>query len=185
MACAKGTSSHRQFGRIYLVLMSITGFTTLFMAAEVGPRFFGHLGYIHLLSILTLVTVPTAYFAAKTHRVAIHRICMIGLYFGGILIAGSFALAPGRLLHGWCLVPESTLQVMVGKQHLAEGLDPSVKHLYTNINQYKFIPATYPAPTARHTPCTACPPHRCSPAKSAGLQRLRSAARAGPGLPLC
>ena len=101
MVRAKGTARHRQLGQIYLLLMLVTGCTTLFMSAEVGPKFFGHFGYIHLLSILTLVTVPTAFFAAKTHQVAIHRNCMIGLYFGGILIAGSFALAPGRLLHGW------------------------------------------------------------------------------------
>lgn len=26
---------------------------------------------------------------------------MISLYVGGLLIAGSFTLMPGRLLHGW------------------------------------------------------------------------------------
>jgi uncharacterized membrane protein len=26
---------------------------------------------------------------------------MLGLYFGGILIAGAFAFTPGRMLHAW------------------------------------------------------------------------------------
>lgn len=97
----KGTEAHRKYGKVYLVLMLLTGAVTLFMPAEVGPRFMGHFGYLHSLSLLTLFTVPTAYFAAKNHNVSLHRNCMIGLYAGGILIAGSFALMPGRLLHGW------------------------------------------------------------------------------------
>jgi uncharacterized membrane protein len=97
----KGTSHHRELGRIYLALMLLTGITTLFMPAGVGPRFLGHFGYLHLLSVFTLVTVVRAFHAARTHQVALHRNNMIGLYCGGILIAGSFALMPGRLLHGW------------------------------------------------------------------------------------
>lgn len=97
----KGTTQHRRLGRIYLPLMFITACITLFMPAEVGPRFFGHFGYIHSLSLLTLATVPTAYFAARHHNVLLHRWNMLGLYFGGLIIAGGFAFTPGRLLHGW------------------------------------------------------------------------------------
>jgi uncharacterized membrane protein len=32
-----------------------------------------------------------------------HRNNMIGLYVGGLIIAGSFAFMPGRLLHTWLL----------------------------------------------------------------------------------
>lgn len=98
---AKGTAHHRTLGRVYLVLMAITGGITLAMPAQVGPQFLGHFGYIHLLSVLTLVTVPLAYHAARTHQVALHRRNMLGLYFGGLLLAGAFAFAPGRLLHSW------------------------------------------------------------------------------------
>ena len=97
----KGTGRHRVMGRIYLVLMGTTAIVTLLMPARVGPQFFGHFGYIHLLSLLTLVTVPTAYYAALTHNVRLHSRNMIGLYFGGLILAGAFAFSPGRLLHGW------------------------------------------------------------------------------------
>ena len=97
----KGTPIHRRLGRIYLSLMAVTGIVTLFMPAVVGPTLLGHFGFIHSFSILTLVTVPSAYLAARAGRISTHRGNMIGLYVGGILIAGSLALTPGRLLHGW------------------------------------------------------------------------------------
>lgn len=97
----KGTTRHRFLGRAYLVLMLATGITTLFMPARVGPSVLGHFGFIHLFSLLTLYAVPTAWRAARQGDIATHRGNMIGLYVGGILIAGAFALMPGRLLHGW------------------------------------------------------------------------------------
>ena len=84
-----------------MVLMLVTATTTLFMKARVGPVFLNHFGYIHSLSILTIYTVPFAYNAEKKGNSKKHKSGMIGLYAGGIIIAGSFALMPGRLLHGW------------------------------------------------------------------------------------
>ena len=97
----KGTAHHRQLGRIYMGLMAVTAIITLFMPAEVGSRFLDHFGWIHILSIVTFVTVPTAFYAARHHKVEMHKWNMISLYIGGLLIAGGFALAPGRLLNGW------------------------------------------------------------------------------------
>jgi uncharacterized membrane protein len=97
----KGTPSHKLLGKIYMVLMLVTGLITLAMPAEVGPRFLGHFGFIHAFSFLTLYSVPSAYFAIRRGNIKLHRANMIGLYVGGILIAGSFALAPGRMLHTW------------------------------------------------------------------------------------
>lgn len=97
----KGTPSHKALGKVYLVLMAITGVVTLFMPAAVGSRFLGHFGFIHLFSLLTLYSVPTAWFAARRGDVKAHKSSMIGLYVGGLLIAGSFAFGPGRLLNRW------------------------------------------------------------------------------------
>jgi uncharacterized membrane protein len=97
----KGTPSHKLLGKIYMILMLATGLITLAMPAEVGPRIFGHFGFIHAFSFLTLYSAPAAYFAIRRGNIKVHRANMIGLYVGGILIAGSFALAPGRMLHEW------------------------------------------------------------------------------------
>jgi len=97
----KGTPGHRVLGRIYLALMFVTALTALFMPARVGPTVLGRFGFIHLLCILVLYAAPKAYLAARRHDVRTHRIAMISLYVGALVIAGSFAFAPGRLLHEW------------------------------------------------------------------------------------
>ncbi|MGY0627700.1 MAG: DUF2306 domain-containing protein [Paraglaciecola chathamensis] len=97
----KGTPKHRLLGKVYMALMLIPALTTLFMSAEVGPVVFGHFGFIHLFSLLVLYSVPTALIAARNGNIKKHRASMVGLYIGGLLIAGSFTLMPGRMLHGW------------------------------------------------------------------------------------
>jgi len=99
LLAAKGTTVHRGLGRIYMPLMLTTGIVTLFMPARVGPSVVGHFGLIHVFSLFTLYSVPTAYRAIRTGNVGRHRRAMIGLYVGGILVAGSFAFMPGRMLH--------------------------------------------------------------------------------------
>lgn len=95
----KGTPFHQKAGRVYMILMLFTAFITLFMPAQVGPRFFNHFGYLHSFSFLTLYSVPTAYIAIKKGDVKTHKRKMILLYFGAIIIAGGFTLFPGRYLH--------------------------------------------------------------------------------------
>ena len=101
LAMSKGTHTHKALGRIYLVLMIGTGIVTLFMPAHVGPTAYGHFGFIHAFSVLTLYSAPMAYLAARRGDVRTHRENMIGLNVSCIMIAGGFALAPGRLLHTW------------------------------------------------------------------------------------
>jgi uncharacterized membrane protein len=97
----KGTPNHKVLGKIYMVLMLVTATITLFMPAQVGPRVVGHFGFIHLFSLLVFWSVPMAFINARRGDVKGHRSSMIGLYVGGLLIAGSFAFMPGRLLHSW------------------------------------------------------------------------------------
>ncbi|MCV6621108.1 MAG: DUF2306 domain-containing protein [Cellvibrionaceae bacterium] len=97
----KGTAIHKLLGKTYMVLMLLTAIITLFMPAAVGARLLGHFGFIHLFSLLTLYAVPTAFFAARRGDIAAHKGPMIGLFIGGVLIAGTFAFMPGRILHGW------------------------------------------------------------------------------------
>ena len=95
----KGTLLHRRLGKIYMVLMVVTAALTLLMPAKVGPQLAGHFGFIHLLSLLTLLTVPQAIIAARRRMIRAHRNAMIALYSGAIIIAGAFTLMPGRYLH--------------------------------------------------------------------------------------
>ena len=95
----KGTTIHIFGGRIYMILMLITASITLFMPSHLGPIILNHFGWIHSFSFLTLYTVPTAYIAIKKGDIKTHKRKMILLYFGAIIIAGSFTFVPGRYLH--------------------------------------------------------------------------------------
>ena len=101
LARKKGNPAHRTLGRLYLALMATTALVSLLMPAHVGPQLLGHFGFIHLFSLLTLYLVPSAYLAARNGNIKAHRGRMMGLYTGGILVAGAFAFSPGRMLHGW------------------------------------------------------------------------------------
>ena len=94
----KGAPHHRALGYLYLSLMTITAIATLFIH-QVNPS--GPMGFslIHLFVPLTLFSVVGAISGARTHNVRRHRNSMIGLYLGGILIAGAFTFLPGRIMH--------------------------------------------------------------------------------------
>ena len=97
----KGTPAHKFLGKIYMGLMLFTAFITLFMEALVGPKFLNHFGFLHLLSLFVLYTVPTAYRAIRVGNIKLHKRKMVGLYLGALLVAGAFTLSPGRLIHTW------------------------------------------------------------------------------------
>ncbi len=60
---------------------------------------FWGLSPIHLLVPLTLFSVVGALRGAWTHNIAMHKRSMIGLYIGGMLIAGTLTFLPGRIMH--------------------------------------------------------------------------------------
>lgn len=101
LSVKKGTDFHKNLGKIYMVLMMVTAIITLFMPAYVGPQFLHHFGYIHLFSFLTLYSVPTAIIAIKKGQIKKHKLKMIFLYIGAIIIAGGFTFTPGRFLHSF------------------------------------------------------------------------------------
>jgi len=104
LAQPKGNKSHKSLGLIYMLLMVFSCLVSLGMPAKVGPQLLLHFGFIHVLSVVALVSVVIAFKAIRQGNVKVHKRAMIGLYIGGILVAGSFTLMPGRLLHHWIIV---------------------------------------------------------------------------------
>ncbi|PPK92755.1 putative membrane protein [Nonlabens xylanidelens] len=96
---SKGTIWHRNLGKYYMISMMVTAIVSLFMPAMVGPQFLNHFGYIHLFSLLTLWSVPTAYIAIRKGQVKKHKLKMIFLYIGALIIAGGFTFVPGRFMY--------------------------------------------------------------------------------------
>jgi uncharacterized membrane protein len=95
----KGARNHRAVGFVYLALMTITAIAALFIHTIMpnGP-FFGF-SPIHIFSILTLSGVVSALYHAKKHNIPRHKRAMLGVYIGGLLIAGAFTFLPGRIVH--------------------------------------------------------------------------------------
>jgi uncharacterized membrane protein len=95
----KGAPFHRALGYTYLVLMTITAVSTLWVHQLMPNGPFLGFSPIHLLIPLVLVGVYNAIQGARTHNVMRHRAAMLSVYIGGILIAGGFTLFPGRIMH--------------------------------------------------------------------------------------
>jgi uncharacterized membrane protein len=91
----KGARWHRALGAVYLTLMTVTAIAAFFIRS-IDP---GHLSFIHLFIPLTLFGVFAALWHVRRGNIRGHRSAMLGLYTGGLLIAGGLTLLPGRLLH--------------------------------------------------------------------------------------
>ncbi len=94
----KGAPHHRVIGYIYLALMTITAIAAIFVH-EVNSEGFLGLSPIHLFVPLTFWSVHQAIDGARNHRLNQHRGAMIGLFFGGLIIAGALTFLPGRVMH--------------------------------------------------------------------------------------
>ena len=95
----KGANLHRGIGGAYMILMLLQAIVSLGMNARVGPQFLNHFGWIHLLSILTIHTVPKSIYYLKKGDIKGHSRSMIILFWAGLIIAGGFTLVPGRYLY--------------------------------------------------------------------------------------
>ena len=96
LAAPKGTLPHRTLGWIWVGLMLAVAISS-FAIHEI--RLVGPWSPIHLLSIFVLITVPLAVWKAHRHQVADHRRIMISIFSGALVIAGLYALLPGRIMH--------------------------------------------------------------------------------------
>ena len=94
-AAPKGTLPHRTVGWIWVALMLAVAISSFWIH---GYRVVGPFSPIHLLSILTLTTVPMAVLHARRHRVTAHRIAMISIFIGALVVAGAFTFLPGRIM---------------------------------------------------------------------------------------
>ena len=95
----KGAKHHRAVGYVYLTLMTVTAIAALFIHQIPAIDIVYGFGPIHIFSVVTLSGVVGALRGAWTHNIKMHRSSMLGVYIGGLLIAGTFAFLPGRIMH--------------------------------------------------------------------------------------
>ncbi|AOF90094.1 DUF2306 domain-containing protein [Sinorhizobium sp. RAC02] len=95
LARRKGTPAHRLLGKIWLLLMVVTSFSTFFIH---DLKTVGNFSPIHLLSVYVIVGSIPAIRAARRRDIRTHRAHVAGMYFGGIVVAGLFTLVPHRVM---------------------------------------------------------------------------------------
>ena len=97
---AKGTAAHRALGWTYVLLMTVTALSAIFIRRADGgiPNFMGFTP-IHLFIVLTAIGLPRALFAIRRGDVRRHARSMTSLFVGALIIAGVFAFLPGRILN--------------------------------------------------------------------------------------
>ncbi|HRJ69651.1 MAG TPA: DUF2306 domain-containing protein [Beijerinckiaceae bacterium] len=88
----KGTRLHRLIGGLAAAALLVTAISSFWI------RHWGGYSPIHLLSILTLVSVSLGIWFRRRGDLANHKRWMLGAYFG-LIGAGLFTILPGRLMH--------------------------------------------------------------------------------------
>ncbi|QLC25600.1 DUF2306 domain-containing protein [Parasphingopyxis algicola] len=83
----KGDARHRLLGRIWVMLMLVAAISSFWFA----------LSFIHIFSLVVLVSVPLSLWRLRQGDITGHRRAMEGMYIG-LVIAGAFAFIPGRFL---------------------------------------------------------------------------------------
>jgi uncharacterized membrane protein len=91
----KGDRTHRLIGRLWAALMMIAAVSSFGV-----HQLTGHISPIHILSVITIVSIPRAILDARAGRIARHRRTMTIVY-AALVIAGYFTLIPTRLLGGF------------------------------------------------------------------------------------
>ena len=96
LARTKGGIAHRTMGYIWVTLMVIIALSS-FWIHEINQ--WNGFNLIHLLSVLTLVSVPLGIHAIRRGNVDRHRKAMTSLFWSALVVGGLFTLMPGRIVH--------------------------------------------------------------------------------------
>jgi uncharacterized membrane protein len=94
LARPKGRGLHKALGWAWVSAMAATAISSLFMTGLNGNSY----SLIHLLSGWTIVALPLGILAIRKRNVIGHRRAMLGMFLGGLLIAGALTFLPGRFM---------------------------------------------------------------------------------------
>ena len=90
----KGTTTHRTLGWTWVGAMGTTAGSSFFIH-QINPDGFS---FVHLISGWTVIVLPMGVYAARRHDVKAHRSRMVGLFVGGLVVAGLLTFLPGRMM---------------------------------------------------------------------------------------
>lgn len=91
---------HRAAGYAWVTLMLITAVSALFIRNVHGLHLAGYTP-LHLLVLVTLVSLGRGFWYLAQHNITGHRLTMQWTYIGACIVAGGFTLLPSRYLGQW------------------------------------------------------------------------------------
>lgn len=92
----KGTSLHRTGGYVWTSLMFLVALSSFGIHGIDQWRGFSA---IHLLSIVVLISLPAAIWAARSGNIERHKRIMSLMFWTGLVLTGLFTLLPGRVMN--------------------------------------------------------------------------------------
>lgn len=93
---AKGTTTHRILGWLWVALMAGTASTALFIH---DIRLVGPFSPIHLLVPVVFYSLWVGLRAIRRGDIDAHRRAMRNLFYQALILAGVFTLLPGRVMY--------------------------------------------------------------------------------------
>ena len=93
----RGGAWHRAIGKIWMAAMALTALSSFFIS---NIRMFGSFSLLHVLAVITLVSLVLAYRAARRGDTVSHAWTMTSPILFALLIPGIFTLWPGRIMNG-------------------------------------------------------------------------------------
>jgi len=97
MSRPKGTQTHRALGWAFVALLGVATLSSAFIRDQRLPNLAGFTA-IHLLTVVTAVFLPLGVWHIRHGQLEAHRRTMTRLFIGACVVAGLFALVPGRFL---------------------------------------------------------------------------------------
>ncbi|MFM9862741.1 MAG: DUF2306 domain-containing protein [Micropepsaceae bacterium] len=90
----KGTGFHRLFGWTWVSAMIVVAATSIAMIADMRSG----INALHVFTVVTVVSLWSGLTGIRRGNVQQHAGSMVGLYIGGLIIAGATAFIPGRTM---------------------------------------------------------------------------------------
>jgi uncharacterized membrane protein len=98
IAAPKGTLPHRALGWVWIVLLTTISVSSFWIHGH-SWRLWRTWSPIHLLSIFTPIMLIVGVVSARRHNIVGHKITMVSIFIGALVIAGAFTFVPGRIMH--------------------------------------------------------------------------------------
>ena len=102
-AAPKGTLPHRTLGAVWVFLMLTVTVGSIFVRPSLVPglplaQWFS---WIHVFTVITAFGIVSGvgYLMRGGANLKRHKGPFIGIFIGGLIIAGAFAFMPGRIMH--------------------------------------------------------------------------------------